>query len=83
MDVNDSFDPAPDSNERRRVPDPNAPIGTRRKGKNNPDRNRIDEELSSDEIDEQIPAAAESAVDSLGGKSSLPFCISYTLLLTL
>jgi hypothetical protein len=81
LDVNGSFVSATENNKRRVFSDPNVPIGTRKKGKNNPDRNQMDhEENSSDEIDEPIPlaTAAESNVDS-SGKSSLSSCVSYRL----
>jgi len=71
LDVNGSSVSGTQNNKRRVFPDPNVPKGTR-KGENNPDRNQMDhvsEELSSDEIDEPIPTAAESStVDSSGKK---------------
>jgi hypothetical protein len=74
LDVNVSFDSATDSNKRQVFPDPNVPIATR-KGKNNLNRNRMEEELSSsDEIEEQIPTAAESTVDSSGKSSFIILC---------
>ena len=76
LDVNDSFDSATESNPKRGFLDPDVPIKIRKKRnsgvRTSPDPNRMDEEPSSDETDEQIPTAAESTVDS-SRKSSYRF----------
>lgn len=76
MDVNDSFDSATESNPKREFPDSDMPIEIRKKRssgmRTSPNPNRMDEDPSSDETDEQIPTAAESTVDS-SRKSSYRF----------
>ena len=60
MEVNDIFDSATESNQKRGFLDPNVPIGTRKKKDSGvgtpgpPDPNQIDEETPSDETDEQL-----------------------------
>ena len=76
MDVNDAFDSATESTKKRELPKPPGVSKETSRGKNTgssgPDpTNRMDEDLSSEEIDEQIPAE-EGIVDS-SGKSSYHF----------
>ena len=87
LDVDDSFDPATESNRRRGFLDPDVPRETReennsrvRTSADDPDPNGMDEEPSLDETDEQSPSAAEStqAVDSLGNLKSLYRFVSPT-----
>ena len=69
MDVNDFLDSAIKSNKKRGFADPNVPTNTRKnmssRLKTSPDpSNLMDEELTAEETDEQIPTAAGSTVHS-------------------